>query len=237
MSDVTLKLDWCSHEAAKYAVEKWHYSHTMPAGKIVKIGAWENNVFIGAVLFSRGANNNIGSPYKLGQIEVCELTRIALHKHASPVSRIVSIAIKMLKKQSPELRLIVSYADPAQDHHGGIYQAMNWLYKGPSESRKGAHFIINGKYMHGRTMRSKYGHESKIPFQWEYATAHKHTYLYPLDDAMRAQIVPLAKPYPKRSDPLRLSSNSKMPVDQTGDNGATPIQTLSTSADTHEISF
>ena len=25
-SKPTLKLDWCSHEAAKYAVEHWHYS-------------------------------------------------------------------------------------------------------------------------------------------------------------------------------------------------------------------
>lgn len=232
-----LKLDWCSHEAAKYAVEKWHYSKSLPGAKIVKIGVWENSIFIGAILFSLGANNNIGSPYKLNQIEVCELTRIALHQHVTPVSRIASIAVKMLKKQSAGLRLIVSYAEPAQDHHGGIYQAMNWIYTGESESRKGAHYIINGKYVHGRTMRSKYGHEDNIPFSWEYTTAHKHKYLYPLDDAMRAQIVPLAKPYPKRAivTPMRLSSNSKIPSDQEGDSGAEPTQTLLPS--THEIEF
>ena len=236
MNKPELKLDWCSHEAAKYAVEKWHYSHSMPGAKIVKIGVWENSQFIGVILFSLGANNNIGSPYRLQQIEVCELTRIALTSHVTPVSRIASIAIKMLKKQSPRLRLIVSYADPAQDHHGGIYQAMNWIYKGPSESRKGAHFLVNGKYMHGRTVRSKWGHESKIPLPWEYVTAHKHTYLFPLDDAMRAQIAPLAKPYPKRDTiPMRLSSSSKTVSLQEENSGATPTQALPLSP--HEIEF
>jgi hypothetical protein len=28
-----LKIDWASHEAAKYACENWHYSKCLPAGK------------------------------------------------------------------------------------------------------------------------------------------------------------------------------------------------------------
>ena len=46
MSSVDLKVDWCSYEAAKYAVMHWHYSKTMPAGKTVKLGVWENGRFI-----------------------------------------------------------------------------------------------------------------------------------------------------------------------------------------------
>lgn len=191
-----LKLDWCSHEAAKYAVEKWHYSHVMPAGKIVKIGVWENDVFIGVVLFSRGANNNIGKPYGLKQTEICELTRVALHKHQTPVSRIVSIAIKMLRKQSLEIRLIVSYADEQQQGHiGGVYQAMNWLYAGSSQAQQ--EVMYKGAVMHKRTANSLLGTivgMDKSPILW------KHKYLYPLDDAMRKQIAPLSKPYPKRAD-------------------------------------
>ena len=43
---MNLHLDWCSHKAAKYAVEHWHYSKRMPKSKLVKIGVWENNVFV-----------------------------------------------------------------------------------------------------------------------------------------------------------------------------------------------
>jgi hypothetical protein len=38
---VDLKVDFCSHEAAKYACEHWHYSRCVPASKLIKIGVWE----------------------------------------------------------------------------------------------------------------------------------------------------------------------------------------------------
>ena len=125
---VKLKLDWCSHKAAKYAVEHWHYSQCMPVGKLVKIGVWENNIFIGVVLFSRGANKNMLKPYGLRQIDGCELTRVALKEHISHVSRIISIALRLLKLKCKTMQLVVSYADTTQGHIGGIYQAGNWIY-------------------------------------------------------------------------------------------------------------
>ena len=133
MSKVELKLDWCSHEAAKYAVEHWHYSRRMPKSKLVTIGAWENGTFIGVVIFGYGATPEIGKPYGLKQTEICELVRVALNKHESPTSRILSIALKMLRKQSEGLRVIVSFADSEQGHHGGIYQATNWIFTGSEE--------------------------------------------------------------------------------------------------------
>ena len=184
----------CSYQAAKYAVEKWHYSGVMPAGKTVKWGVWEAGTFIGAVVFSWGANNHIGSPYGLEQIGVCELVRVALREHDAPVSRIVTTAMSCQRKQSPGLRLIVSYADPEQGHIGAIYQAMNWLYVGHSRPQRET-LRPDGTIMHKRTAHSLYGtikglEVSKI--LW------KHKYLYPLDRAMRKQIAPLAQPYPKK---------------------------------------
>src|SRR3989304_3384358 len=108
---MSLHLDWCSYEAAKYAVEHWHYSGDLPVGKTVKIGVWEDEKYIGCVIYSLGANKHIGHPYGLTQQEVCELTRVALSKHKTPTSKIVSMSLKMLKKQSPGLKLVVSYAN------------------------------------------------------------------------------------------------------------------------------
>jgi hypothetical protein len=88
-----LKIDWATHEAAKFACEKWHYSKSVPVPPLVKIGAWEDGKFIGVVIFSRGASSNLMSPYGLGQDEGCELTRIALTNHKTEVSRIVKLAI------------------------------------------------------------------------------------------------------------------------------------------------
>ncbi len=201
---MTLRLDWCDHKAAEYAVLHWHYSHKMPAGKLVKVGVWEDEQFIGAVIFGRGGNNHAGTPYGLAQTEVCELVRVALWKHEAHVSRILAVALRLLKKQSPGLRLIVSYADPKQQHHGGIYQATGWTYAGPSTAQ--AALLVGGISMHKRTASSLYGTASPERITaitgsraaWE-PTTWKHTYLYPLDDKMRAQIATLAKPYPKRA--------------------------------------
>ena len=125
-----LKCAWASHEAAKWACEHWHYSKCLPAGKLFKVGAWEDGRYIGVVIFSRGATQNIGKPYGLEQTECVELTRIALRDHRHFVSEIMMQALRKLKETNPGLRLVVSYADPAQGHNGGIYQATNWVYTG-----------------------------------------------------------------------------------------------------------
>ena len=223
-----LHLDWCSHEAARYACERWHYSKCISVGKLVKLGVWEGGDFIGAVVFGRGANNNIGSRYSLRQTEVCELTRIALRGHANSVSRIATIACRMLCNQSPGMRLIVSYADPAREHHGGIYQAMGWLYAGASQAQR--ELLVNGHFMHKRTATAIWGTASpsrimgrtrKIiaygPVEW------KHTYLRALDADMRARIAPLAQPYPKR---VKQATDGHHPPS----GGAAPTHTLHTEA-------
>lgn len=211
MSKADLKLDWCDHKAAKYAVEHWHYSRSLSSSKNVFIGVWENTTFIGVIIFGRGANKSIASPYGLEQTEVCELTRVALNTHINPVTRILAIAIKLLKKQSPNLKLIVSYADPDQNHYGGIYQGGGWLYADMTKSAD--EYIVNGKRVHGRSLRStRASHKfknlhSQNTEEWakkvldpntrKVQGSSKHRYLYPLTPEMRDKIESLRKPYPK----------------------------------------
>src|SRR5947207_16000227 len=92
--------------------------------------SWEDGKFIGAVVLAWGANRHLAGEYKLKMTECAELCRIALDRHVTPVSRIISIAVKMLKREMPGIRLLVSYADPNQGHEGKIYQASNWLFVG-----------------------------------------------------------------------------------------------------------
>lgn len=199
-----LRIDWASHEAAKFACENWHYSKCLPVGKLVKVGAWENGKYIGCVIFGRGANHNMLKPFGLSQDQGCELVRIALKRHKTPVSRIMAIAIKFLKVKCPELRLIVSYADQDQNHHGGIYQATNWVYDGLVNVGAKT-FIINGRQTHKKSVHSK-GVKGSLadvkkyldPKATIFYTQGKHRYLMPLDAKMRARIEPLAQPYPKR---------------------------------------
>lgn len=190
-----LKVDWCSHEAAKYACEHWYYTHSLPPSKLVKVGAWERGEFVGVMVFSPGANNNLGKPYGLKMTECCELVRVAFKKHETPLTRILSIAVRnFLKKQSPGIRLILSFADSTV-HHGGIYQGMGWMYIGDTHSSD--EYIYLGKRWQGRAFRHKYKGMEHHPDVTIVKGTVKHRYAYPLDEEMRKQIQPLAKPFPK----------------------------------------
>jgi hypothetical protein len=186
-------------------------------------------VFVGVVLFSRGANNNMLRPFGLLPPEGCELVRVALRSHVSPVSRIVAIAIRLLRKKCPGLRLIVSFADPGHDHVGTIYQAGNWVFTGQRPPTI-EYLAPDGKQWHGRMVsangrtrvygvtRSVWRHDQCKPIECE----GKYRYLMPLDDAMRKQIEPLRRPYPKRAE----SIDSDVPALQAGEGGAIPTSAL-----------
>ena len=225
-----LKLDWCSHEAADYAVKHWHYSRRMPKSKLAKIGVWEAGNFIGVVIFGVGATYTIGMPYQLPKDQVCELVRVALRKHAASVSKILSIAIKLLRKFAPGLRLIVSYADTLQNHCGSIYQAGNWIYVGADED---SILRIHGTLIHRRSAYDSYGTSSlreireRVDSKAErVASGLKHKYVMPLDVKMRDRILPLARPYPKRVT----SDTIDMAAVHADEGGETPTVTLQRSA-------
>lgn len=122
--------------------------------------------------------------------------RIALTNHQTPVSRIVAISFKLLRQVCPGIKLIVSFADTNQNHHGGIYQAGNWIYSGQSKSAD--EYLVHGQRMHGRSMRAKYGTHVGKDFIVIVKGSVKHRYLMPLCDKVRADILNLSKQYPKR---------------------------------------
>lgn len=207
----------CDTKAARHAVTHWHYSETMPSGRLIMLGVWEDGAYIGCVLFGRGANDRLLRPYGLRQSEGCELVRVALTTHRAPVSQIVAEALRQLRRRNPGLRLVVSFADPAQGHHGGIYQAGGWLYLGRGAEQ--TEWIVNGRQVHARSVSAM--REAAQPYparrirdgearvDWlrrvhdpsarPITVPGKHRYVMPLDRAMRRLVSKRAKPYPARA--------------------------------------
>ena len=224
-----LELAYCSHDAAKHAVMRWHYSRKMPKCKLVKIGVWEDGRFVGAVIYGVGANRHLASPFGLESTEVCELVRVALapgRRH--PTSQVVAISLKLLRRQSPGLKLVVSFADAGQGHVGTIYQAGGWLYLGTSEQ---SYLRIRGRIVHPRTVYDRYGRGGQSiawlrrnvdPIAERVEMKPKHRYAMPLTKTLRRQLEPQALPYPKRGR----SETSDTPGFQPGEGGATPTRPL-----------
>lgn len=222
-----LRLDWCSHKAAKFAVENWHYSGTMPSGKVVKIGVWESGSFIGAVMFSLGASPQIHKPFRVSNTEACELTRVALRQHEHEVSKIVAVALRLLSRQSPGIRVVVSYADPEQGHEGVIYQAGGWTYLGPTSPCEHFEYIATGERVHSKTLktgRRGYATELKARGVIRSIKVWKHKYAIAMDRDMRRQLQAVAKPYPKRS--ASEGEETSRPATSREEGGASPTLTL-----------
>lgn len=124
-----------------------------------------------------------------------ELTRLARDETCiKPLTMFIALCIRHLRVDGG-FDLLISYADPAVGHHGGIYQASNWLYLGPSSKK--------AVYIHpqtGRRLSMRSYDQSTVKYSGEYikvATDSKLTYAYPLNKKTRKAFHKRAQPYPK----------------------------------------
>ena len=203
-------LEKASYKAIKYACLNFHYAKSVPVNTFGYSVFNKDDEWCGVVLYGTGANNNLATQYNLKQGNVIELVRMALNGKQESTSKALSISLRLIKKDLPLCKLLVSYADKDQDHKGTIYQATNWFYEGTSMiNKKDCSYVIDGKRIHGKTISDKckrYGLVKNIENAKkiykakeiiEYVTKGKIKYIYPLDKNLILLCKSLSKPYPK----------------------------------------
>lgn len=125
-----------------------HYAHSVPSGKsyYVQYGP-------ALVVWSLPANMNLAR-FILGRPgSVWELSRLWAPNGHEPnlLTQAISAAVGVIQNlERPDA--LVSYADPNQKHHGGVYRAASWLYHGRSEECRG--WIKNGQWVARRKFHS-----------------------------------------------------------------------------------
>lgn len=191
-----MRLEIASSKAIKYACMNFHYAKVPPAQSIGYSIFNNINEWCGVILFGGGASANMGSPYGLKYGQYLELTRVALNGKQESTSKSMAIAIKLIKKQVPLCKLLISYADKGQQHYGIIYQATNWYFVGENES-SGKDFFYNGKWRHDRTLNT-YSKKFLDTLKTRKRSG-KRKYLYPFTLDMKNLCEKLKKPYPKKS--------------------------------------
>ena len=202
-----MKLEIASYQAVKYACMVYHYAKAVPLSLCAFSVFNSKNEWCGVIVYSSGANQNLGKKFHLAQGEVCELVRVALNGKQESTSKALSVSLKLLRKYNPLLKLVVSYADCDQEHTGVIYQATNWIYEGLTNNGSTAtpRARLHGKDVHFRTIHSK-GWKSNLEWLKKHIdpnatyvmTKGKHKYLYPLTKELMQVCRPLAKPYPAK---------------------------------------
>jgi hypothetical protein len=196
-----MKLEIASSKAIKYACLNFHYSKVPPAQSIGFSVFNGKNEWCGVILFGGGASANMGKPFGLNYGQYLELTRMALNGKQESTSKAMSIAIKLVKKQVPLCRLLISYADKGQNHFGTIYQATNWYYIGENES-SGKDYFYQGKWRHDRTL-NEYSKEFLQKLKTRKRSG-KRKYIYPMDKTLLPLCISLSRPYPKKELPAKI---------------------------------
>jgi hypothetical protein len=138
------------------------------------------------------------------QKDVVELNRLVLKNNGkNEASRLVGGSMKLL----PTPKIVVSFADSAQDHYGYVYQATNFLYTGLSAKFvdpcvKGLEHQHHATYAHGLTNKevvAKYGSENVYFIE----RSRKHRYIKFLGNkreikTMMGSLRYTVLPYPKK---------------------------------------
>jgi hypothetical protein len=122
---------------------------------------------------------------------ILELTRLFIHDDYGKniESYTISQSFKWLKENAKDTKVLISYADPAQRHAGGIYQATNWIYQGEGLNLMPNYSISLTKepykWIHSRTVFSKFGSHNIVKLKkavgdtfWRMREPEKHRYVY-----------------------------------------------------------
>jgi hypothetical protein len=192
-----------STQEASGFVRSWHYSGSAPGG-LSYYGLLSDKRLVGVAGVGAGSYPGVAkSVWSLGDsTNTKELRRLVTLNglEANAGSFFLSRVIKHL---DPSVEVLVSFADAGAGHHGGMYQASNFLYLG--ETSASYHYVnANGFFVHKR----KPWDAARIAGRSETEQAllegltrvddpPKHKYAYAVSARARKELQQSALPFPK----------------------------------------
>ena len=119
-------------------VKKHHYSGKVVPNSTLHFGCFLDNKLHGVMSFGASINKKgtINLVKGTGWNEFIELNRMAFDDYLpkNSESRCISIALKLLKKNAPQIKWVISFADGCQCGDGTIYRASGFKLVGITEN-------------------------------------------------------------------------------------------------------
>jgi len=147
----------CTLAEAKDICKNKHYLHRVPS-IVAHYGLYKDELLLGVITFGVPPSPYLmkicGEEYKGAVLELNRLWCYDISPRNSE-SFLISQGIKLLKRDKPNIKILVSFADAREDHLGYIYQASNWFFTGWSIPGGGS-IVINGKEFHPKNLNNKY---------------------------------------------------------------------------------
>lgn len=183
-----------------------HYAKRIPSISYA-YGLFLRSELVGVVCYGTPASHplRIGIAGEANKNRVLELNRLCLlHNRKNEASFLVAKSLKLL----PKGKIIISFADTAQNHLGVVYQACNFTYHGLSakrtdwalKSRPELHGATVADMSRGQQNRAKYMREVYGDDFYLKPRPRKHRYIYitgKKKHKLLQQVKYLQKEYPK----------------------------------------
>ncbi len=138
-------------------VKKHHYSGKIVNNSKLHFGVFLHNQLHGVMSYGSSLDKSkiIGLVEGTKWNEFLELNRMAFDNvlPRNSESRAISQSIKMIKKQAPHIKWIISFADACQCGDGTIYRASNFVLTGIKEN-EALYRLPNGEVIHQMTIQS-----------------------------------------------------------------------------------
>ena len=192
-----IKVKVIPSKIANAFIRKYHYSGKVVNNSQLHFGAFLGGVLHGVMSFGSSMDNRrmMGLVHGTGWNEFIELNRLAFDEYLprNSESRCLSIAMRLLKKNTPQIKWVVSFADGCQCGDGTIYRASGFLLSGIKEN-KTMLLMPNGEIIADKTLNnSNYKKKGQSAGYWKKhgATPIKGfqlRYIYFIDPAYRPKL-------------------------------------------------
>jgi hypothetical protein len=177
-------------KVANAFVKKQHYSGKVVPNSTLHFGCFLDKRLHGVMSFGPSINKKgtIGLVEETGWNEFIELNRMAfddfLPKYSE--SRCISIAMKLIKKNAPHIKWVISFADGTQCGDGTIYRASGFKLVGIAENTA---LRINPKTK--KPMHVIQAHHLKMSSEfrkWKAYEGYQLKYIYFIDKKMESNL-------------------------------------------------
>lgn len=195
-------------KVANEFVKKNHYSGKVVPNSSLHFGAFLDDKLHGVLSFgsSLDKSKTIGLVTPTLWNEYLELNRMAFDEYlpVNSESRVISICFRLIKRNSPHIKWIISYADGCDCGDGTIYRASGF-YLTLIKENSDLFILPNGSKIHSMTIKSsnklmtKYGNYKKYLDTehegWKKIKGFQFRYIYLIDKTCKitVPILPFSK--------------------------------------------
>ena len=191
-------------QKARETVLRHHYSQSVVNNSYIHLGVYYKDNFAGVLQFGYALQPACAGGIVEGTVqgEYLELNRMWLAEVCprNSESMAISYAVKYIRRASPSVAWIQSFADERCGRLGVVYQASNFLYLG---SHVATFYFLDGDYYHkllltahlktngkGRILRENAGRALKLTYR-------QYRYILFLKQSWRKRLRLKVQPYPK----------------------------------------